>query len=100
MRPLSVRPVMRRRPSWLGKYDEPILEFFAESDVAAPPAVVRFNLEWKDVATPAHSTVKRRLRTLESHGLLTKVDEDAGYYAISEVGRAYLAGELDVDELE
>lgn len=84
---------------WPGITMGSVLKFFAESDVAEPPAVVRFKLEWKDAASPAHSTVKRRFRPLESHGLFTKVDEDAGYYAILNDGRAYLAGELDVEEL-
>lgn len=91
--------VMRRRPPWLGKYDEPILEFLADSDVAAPPAVVAFNLDWHNIASPAHSTVKRRMRKLAAHGLLTKVDPDTGYYAITDKGRDYLAGNLDPDEL-
>lgn len=84
----------------MGKYDEPILELLAESDVAAPPATVAFNLEWHDLASPAYSTVKRRMRKLAAHGLLKKVETDAGYYAITDQGRAYLAGELDSNELE
>lgn len=90
---------MRRRPPWLGKYDEPILELLAESDVAAPPAVVAFNLEWRGIASPAYSTVKRRMRTLADHRLLDQVEPDRGYYAISDKGQDYLAGELDPDEL-
>lgn len=91
---------MRQRPSWIGKYDEPILEFFAESNVAMPPAVVAFNLDWQGVASPAHSTVKRRMRKLVTYGLLEKVDPDTGYYAITDKGRDYLAGELAPSELE
>lgn len=91
---------MRRRPPWLGKYDEPVLEFLAESEIAAPPAVVAFNLDWHSIASPAHSTVKRRMRKLAAYGLLEKVESDAGYYAISDVGRSYLAGNLDPSELE
>lgn len=89
---------MRRRPPWLGKYDEPILELLAESDMAAPPAVVAFNLDWQGIASPAYSTVKRRMRTLADHDLVERVDTDAGYYAITETGRAYLAGDLDLNE--
>lgn len=91
---------MRQRPPWLGKYDEPILEFFAETDAALPPAVVAFNLDWRGIASPAHSTVKRRVRKLTTHGLLEKVEPDTGYYAITEVGRGYLAGEVGPDEFE
>lgn len=91
---------MRRRPSWIGKYDEPILELLAESEIAAPPAVVAFNLEWRGIASPAYSTVKRRMRKLAKKTLLDQVESDKGYYAISDKGRKYLAGELDLDELE
>lgn len=80
---------MRRRPPRLGKYDEPILEFLAETDVAALPAVVAFNLDWHNIASPAHSTVKRRMRTLADHGLLAKVAPAPGYYAITDTGRDY-----------
>lgn len=90
---------MRRRPPWFGKYDEPILEFLAESNVAAPPAVITFNLDWHNIASPAYSTVKRRMRKLAAYGLLEKVNSDAGYYAITDKGQSYLAGELDPSEL-
>jgi len=91
---------MRRRPPWLGKYDEPILEFLAESDVAAPPAVIAFNLDWHGIASPAYSTVKRRVRKLAAYGLLEKVDPKTGYYAITDIGRDYLAGEIEPRKLE
>jgi DNA-binding PadR family transcriptional regulator len=91
---------MRSRPPWLGKYDEPILEFLAESNVAAPPAVVAFNLDWHGIASPAYSTVKRRMRKLNARGLLEKVDTDSGYYAITDKGQSYLAGDLDPGDLE
>jgi len=90
---------MRPRPPWASKYDDPILEFLDAADAALPPAVVTFNLEWHNIASPAYSTVKRRMRRLTEHGLLKKVDEEAGYYAITEKGRSYLAGDLDTDEL-
>ncbi len=43
---------------------------------------------------------KRRLRELAEHGLLEKAEDKRGYYRITDRGRAYLAGELDADELE
>lgn len=90
---------MRPRPSWASKYDDPILEFLAESNAALPPAVVTFNLNWQNIASPAHSTVKRRLRTLTDHNLAEKVEDEAGYYAITDKGRKYLAGDLDASKL-
>jgi predicted transcriptional regulator len=81
---------MRQRPEWFGRYDEPILEFFEETGIAAPPAVVTFNLDWWDVVSPAHSTVKRRMKTLSENGMLKVVDGDAGYYALDEKGQDFL----------
>lgn len=91
---------MRPRPSWAGQYDDLILEYLQETESALPPAVVAFNLDWQDLASPAHSTVKRRLRVLEDHCLVIQVEERSGYYAISEKGRKYLAGDLTLAELE
>jgi len=92
--------MMKPRPSWASKYDEPILEFLEGTDAALPPAVVEFNLEHKGIANPAYSTVKRRMRKLEEHDFLRKAEGKEGYYEISDHGRAYLAGELDAEELE
>lgn len=91
---------MKPRPSWASKYDEPILEFLEQSDAALPPAVVEFNLDFKGIASPAYSTVKRRMRKLEEHDFLKKVEGKSGYYIISERGRAYLSGELDAEDLK
>lgn len=91
---------MKPRPSWSSKYDEPILEFLEESNAALPPAVVEFNLDYKGITSPAYSTVKRRMRKLEEHGFLRRVEGKSGYYVISDRGSAYLAGELAAEDLE
>jgi len=86
---------MRPLVSWMTKSDPAIVEFFGESGIAMPPAVVNYNLQGI-----SKSTLKRRLPELVEHGLLEKVDETKGYYQITKKGRAYLAGELDADDLE
>ena len=86
------------QPPWWSEYDEPILRFLADCGAAVPPRVILFNLEYRDIASPHRSTVKRRLGRLEEHGLVTEVD-DSGYYMISEVGEQYLAGEIDGSDL-
>jgi DNA-binding IclR family transcriptional regulator len=83
----------------MGKYDEPILEFFEETGIAAPPSVVTHNLDRMEIASPAHTTVKRRMITLREHGLLRVDEEDAGYYELTETGSQYLAGEIGGDDL-
>ncbi len=86
---------MRPLVAWMTKSDPAILELFEESGLTMPPAVVSYNLDGV-----SHVTVKRRLSELEEHGLLEKAEDKRGYYAITDRGRAYLAGELDADELE
>ena len=86
---------MRPLVSWMTKSDPAILELFEEAGIAMPPAVVTYNL-----SGVSHPTVKRRLPVLTEEGLLERVDESKGYYRITDHGRAYLAGDLDADDLE
>ncbi|MDJ1431974.1 winged-helix domain-containing protein [Halostagnicola sp. A-GB9-2] len=75
-----------------------ILEFLAEHDLELPAKPLYRNLN-RHGHEIGYSTVRQRLGVLEDYGLIEKVDE-AGYYAISSNGEAYLAGNLDVSELE
>lgn len=86
---------MRPLVSWMTKSDPIIIEFFGEAGIAMPPAVANYNLDGV-----SRSTLKRRLPVLVENGMLEKVDESKGYYEITDKGRAYLAGELDADDLE
>ncbi len=87
------------QPSWWSEYDGPILEVLCESGKALPPRVILFNLEYEERASPHRSTVKRRLNRLTEYGLTEKVD-DSGYYVITDKGRSWLEGDLDVSEIE
>lgn len=87
------------QPSWWSKYDEPILVFLADCGAAVPPRVILFNLEYRDLASPHRSTVKRRLERLAEYDFIRKVD-DAGYYVIAEKGQRYLDGNLEPEEFE
>ncbi|TKX86132.1 ArsR family transcriptional regulator [Halorubrum sp. SS5] len=86
---------MRPLVSWMTKSDPAILELLHESDIDLPPAVISHNVDGV-----SHPTVKRRLPILNEHGLVEKTSEKRGYYRITERGRAYLAGDLDSDDLE
>jgi len=77
------------------KSDPAILEFFAETGIAMPPAVVSYN-----ISGVSHPTVKRRLPILVENDLLQKVDDSKGYYRITDRGESYLAGDLEADDLE
>jgi len=77
--------------------DDAILEFLLNEGnrpINASPAVVQANIEYQI------SHVRNRLRELHSAGLVEYYDEDRGIYEITDKGRAYLAGDLDVSELE
>ncbi len=48
----------------------------------------------------ARSTVRRHLLELKEHGLVEYYDESASIYKLTDLGRAYLKGLVDADELE
>jgi DNA-binding PadR family transcriptional regulator len=79
--------------------DDSILEYLHEHDVALPPTGLEINLEREGISI-SYSTILRRLKKLEANGLVDKVREKEGYYAITEKGQEYLSGELDAEELE
>ena len=88
---------MRPRPDWMGKYDTAILELLGETELALPPKVIAFNLEYLEVASPAISTVQRRLGILEQNEFVQKVDRKSGYYTISEEGVLYLKTDVNTE---
>lgn len=79
--------------------DDSILEYFHEHDVALPPTGLEINLNREGISI-SYSTILRRLKKLQEAGLVNKVREKEGYYAITEKGREYLRGELDAKDLE
>jgi Fur family transcriptional regulator, ferric uptake regulator len=79
-------------------HDGFILEFLADHDLELPAKPLYRNLNRHGHGI-GYSTVRQRLRELEDHGLLERID-DAGYYEVSPKGEAYLAEELDVSDLE
>ncbi len=89
---------MRPRPEWMSLKDGLILEFLEEYDLELPAKPLYRNLN-RHGHEIGYSTVRQRLGELEAHGLIEKVD-DAGYYQVSQRGKAYLEGDLDVSELE
>jgi len=79
--------------------DDRILEFLADSGAAHNLRGMEIN--FADRGEPiSYSTLKRRLPILDDHGLVRELECQGSYYAISEKGREYLAGELDAADLE
>jgi predicted transcriptional regulator len=71
--------------------DNRILEFLDEKDIVATPQVIAANIDY------TRQYVNKRIRILAQNELVKKNDEPL--YQITERGRQYLEGELDVDDL-
>jgi len=89
---------MRRpRVEWMTRADDTILEFLLNEGnrpIRATPAVIQANIEYQI------SHVRNRIRKLHDAGLVEYYNEDSGIYQITDLGSAYLAGELNAGELE
>jgi len=72
--------------------DDRILETLAESELILSPRVLAVNTDY------TRQYISERLALLLDSGLVVKYDE--GLYEITERGRAYLAGDLDAEDLE
>jgi predicted transcriptional regulator len=83
---------MIRRVSWFSKIDYFVIDFFDEYDLQVSPKVLAENIDYH----PEY--VGRRLRALRDVGLLKQ--HDNGLYALSNLGREFLAGEVPIEEIE
>jgi predicted transcriptional regulator len=71
--------------------DNRILEFLDEKWIVATPHVIATNIDYNRLY------VNERIRVLAQDKLVEK--DDKPLYQITERGRQYLEGELDVDDL-
>lgn len=78
--------------------DDRILEFLAKSGAAHNKRGIELNIALlgESIST---STLDRRLPKLETAGLVETVDDAENYYRITDRGRTYLEGELDLDTI-
>jgi DNA-binding PadR family transcriptional regulator len=83
----------------MNKATDPVLELLDEHGLALPPGAIAFNLDRLVEDAPSEPTVSRAIRRLREHGFIEKAHPDHTYYAITDRGRAYLAGELDAGEI-
>lgn len=96
---------MRPRVPWMNETDDAILEFFVELDAVGfriwlAPTPVWLNLTRNlRVLDKSRDTVSRRMGKLAEMELLERTDEKRGYYCITDKGVAYVAGELDAEDL-
>lgn len=83
---------MRRPADWMRPMDDRILEALQSCGLVLSPSIIAFNIE------KSREAVTRRLAELTTHGLVERVER--GKYRITDDGEQYLAGTLDVSELE
>jgi len=82
---------MRKPADWMQMpTDDRILEVL-ESGFRFTPAVIAENID------KSRTHVSRRLSDLTDYGLVEKPKR--GYYEITEIGRQYLSGDIDADDL-
>jgi DNA-binding PadR family transcriptional regulator len=83
---------MRKSGAWMSIWDDRLLEWLSEDEhgQGAPKQMMT-----SDYFHVSKAQVVRRLQRLEEHGLVYSVE---GWYEITERGKAYLAGEVDVSE--
>ncbi|WP_436924903.1 ArsR family transcriptional regulator [Halosimplex amylolyticum] len=90
----------RHRADWMTGSDDVILEFLDDSGAGHNLQGIANNFEDREVSI-SYKTITRRLPKLHEAGLVRTLPGDGKYYAISERGREYLQGEVDLrDEPE
>ena len=85
---------MRPRVSWMVEADNRILEFFEDHQIAMPPSVLTYELDY------SRPHITTRMKILSNQGLLEDIEEVRGLYRITQRGLDYLHGELEAEDLE
>lgn len=88
---------MTRGPEWKNSGTDPILRFLNEHRIALSPTSISYNLEQEMERPPSEATVYRALRGAKEVGLVHQ--PYGSLYEITERGQAYLAGDLNMDQL-
>lgn len=86
----------------MGKEDRRrlLLKFLNERNVALPPKVLYNNLLLYETITFSDKTVQRLLLESEELGLVENINFGHSHYRITNKGRKYLRGDINIDELE
>lgn len=90
---------MPKYPDWKNSATDAVLRLLDDSGVALSPGGITVNLEVRLQRPPSRSTVTRAVKGALDVGLIERAEEGRSYYQISEQGRAYLAGDIEGDEL-
>lgn len=73
---------------------DPVLEFLDDHDIAVPKGVLDNEL------SVSSSSIARALDDLEARELIERDDNFSSYYRITDLGRDYLEGKVDADDLD
>lgn len=83
--------------SWMTPVDRDILERLRNEgnrELALTPAMIAENTDW------GHQTIREHVSQLREQKLIEYRDEERGIYQLTDFGRSYLKGEINVNELE
>ncbi|MBZ6496461.1 MarR family transcriptional regulator [Natrinema longum] len=83
---------MVERVPWMAPVDYEIMLFFEDHPILVSPRVLAANIEYD------RQYVSKRCRALADANLLEIID--TGLYQLTDTGKEYLKGELDVSDLE
>ncbi|WP_435120035.1 winged-helix domain-containing protein [Halolamina sp. C58] len=80
-------PASARHPKeWMRPMDDEILQVFHSTQLILSPSIIARNIQRN------RDEVNRRLRTLEDHGFVSRVDR--GQYRLTQYGERYLYGNV------
>jgi len=82
---------------WENSATKPILRLLNDSKLALSNSAIVYNLEQQMQRPPSKSTVNRALRGLRKKELVRQ--PQGSLYEITDSGRAYLQGELDIEKI-
>jgi len=71
-----------------------LLQNKGNRELVLNPRMISENTDWK------RTTIREHVRTLYERDFLEYHDKSGSIYQLSDRGRAYLRGELDVDDLD
>lgn len=90
--------IMRYRSEWMTKVDDVILEILSEEGARQPSHLRTYIDDTHAGLSLDRNYLGIRCRKLADYGLVVNVGN--GVYSLTDEGRAYLDGELDVGTLE
>jgi len=83
--------------SWMTPVDRDILERLQNEgnrELVLTPALIAANTDW------SHQAIREHVSNLREHELIEYHNRKRGVYRLSDRGRKYLSGEIEVSELE